>query len=83
MFNNSNEGRSFSGEMKLLEKKGTVKFDVDLQAKMGPWVTGTKGYFFLDGKSQVSNLTVEYKANPKASSEKIKIEVSLIYYFSR
>lgn len=66
------------GEMKLLEKKGIVKYDVDLQAKMGAWITGTKGYFLLDEKSQISNLTVEYKANPKARSEKIKIEVCVI-----
>ncbi len=61
--------------MKLLEKRGIVKYDVDLQAKVGAWVTGTKGYFLLDEKSQISNLTVEYRGNPKARSEKIKIEV--------
>ena len=63
------------GELKLTEKKGTLKYDVDLSSKLGSWNTVTKGYYLMDDKSHISNLTVEYKSNPKNRPEKIKVEV--------
>ena len=48
------------GQVKLTDKKDTFKYDTDLQAKIGAWSTQLKGYYLLDDKSQVSNLTIEY-----------------------
>lgn len=61
--------------MKLTDKKGTLKYDVDLNTKLGDWNTATKGYYLLDEKSHISNLTIEYKPNLKSRSERIKFEV--------
>ena len=58
----------------MTEKKGTLKYDVDLDAKIGDWDTTTKGYYLVDDKSHVSNLTVEYKSGA-AAADKIKFEV--------
>lgn len=60
---------------------------MDLNTKLGDWNTATKGYYLLDEKSHISNLTIEYKPNPKSRQEKIKFEVILQllflnYYYS-
>jgi len=68
--------------LKLTDKKGTLKYDVDLNTKLGDWNTATKGYYLLDEKSHISNLTIEYKPNPKSRQERIKFEVIYHYYFS-
>jgi len=47
---------------------------------LGSWNTGTKGYYLQDEKSHISNLTVEYKTNPKDRAEKIKIEVFIFNF---
>jgi len=61
----------------LTEKKGsTIKYDVDINAKLGSaCITSTKGYYLQNEKSHISNLMVEYKANPKDHMEKIKNEI--------
>lgn len=65
-----------AGEMKLTEKKGTRNYELSFNSTLGSWNTVSKGYYLVDEKSHLSNLTIDYKSNPKDRQERIQIEVS-------
>lgn len=65
-----------TGEVKLLEKKGTYKYEVNLNSTFSGLTTVSKGYYLMDEKSHLCNLTVDYASSPKGRRETIKVEVS-------
>lgn len=72
---------SDSGEIKLTEKKGTNKYEVSLESAVGAWKTVSKGYYLVDEKSHLCNLTVDYTFNAKDRPETVKIEVIELFDF--
>lgn len=58
-----------------MEKKGIVKYEVGLNSTLGSLNTMSKGYYLVDEKSHLCNLSVVYTSSPKSRPETVKVEV--------